>query len=128
MKLAIVTAYPPSKVTLNEYAYHLVKHFRQKEDITEIILLTDTTKSAKDLLFTAEGCKISVNECWTFNSYFNVVSVNKALNKTKPDAVLFNLQFMKFGDKKIAAALGLMLAIIISGIGFRLLIFLIFTI
>ena len=30
MKLAIVTAYPPSKVTLNEYAYHLVKHFRQK--------------------------------------------------------------------------------------------------
>ena len=31
MKLAIVTAYPPSKVTLNEYAYHLVKSFRQSE-------------------------------------------------------------------------------------------------
>ena len=36
MKLAIVTAYPPSKVTLNEYAYHLVKNFRLKEEITEI--------------------------------------------------------------------------------------------
>ena len=30
MKLAIVTAYPPSKVTLNEYAYHLKSAFFQK--------------------------------------------------------------------------------------------------
>ena len=112
MKLAIVTAYPPSKVTLNEYAYHLVKHFRQKEDITEIILLTDKTKGEKDLSFSEDGCKISVKECWEFNSYLNIVNVTKAINQTKPDAVLFNLQFMKFGDKKIAAALGLMLPLV----------------
>lgn len=109
MKLAIVTAYPPSKVTLNEYAYHLVKHFRQREGITEIILLTDTTKGKKDIEFTETGCKITVRECWTFNSYKNIFSVTKAINETKPDSVLFNLHFMKFGDKKIAAALGLML-------------------
>ena len=72
MKLAIVTAYPPSKVTLNEYAYHLVKHFRQKEDITEIVLLTDKTTNAKDLSFTEKGCKITVKECWNFNSYTNI--------------------------------------------------------
>ena len=47
MKLAIVTAYPPSKVTLNEYAYHLVKHFRQKDNVTEIVLLTDKTEGCK---------------------------------------------------------------------------------
>ena len=35
--------------------------------------------------------------------------MNKALSETKPDAVLFNLQFLKFGDKKIPAALGLLL-------------------
>ncbi|WP_179337132.1 glycosyltransferase [Winogradskyella ludwigii] len=109
MKLAIITAYPPSKVTLNEYAYHLVKQFRQKEEVTELILLTDKTEGAKDIEFIEEGCKITVKECWSFNSYKNIVSVTKALNNTKPDAVLFNLQFMKFGDKKIAAALGLML-------------------
>ena len=107
MKLAIVTAYPPSKVTLNEYAYHLVKHFRQNEDITEIILLTE-----KDLSFSEDGCKISVKECWEFNSYLNIVNVTKAINQTQPDAVLFNLQFMKFGDKKTAAALGLMLPLV----------------
>ncbi|MBT8260625.1 MAG: glycosyl transferase family 1, partial [Bacteroidia bacterium] len=109
MKLAIVTAYPPSKVTLNEYAYHLVKNFRQKESITEIVLLTDKTEGVKDINFEGEGCKISINECWEFNSYANILNVTRAINHTQPDAVLFNLQFMKFGDKKIAAALGLML-------------------
>jgi len=109
MKLAIVTAYPPSKVTLNEYAYHLVRHFRQKERITELVLLTDKTEGAKDLEFTEHGCKVTVKECWQFNSYRNISSVIKAVNETKPEAILFNLQFMKFGDKKIPAALGLML-------------------
>ena len=112
MKLAIVTAYPPSKVTLNEYAYHLVKHFRQKERITELVLLTDKTAGEKDLKFTELGCKITIKECWKFNSYTNIFGVTKAINETKPDAVLFNLQFMKFGDKKVAAALGLMLPLV----------------
>ncbi len=108
MKLALVTAYPPSKVTLNEYAYHLVKYFRQKSEVSEIILLTDYTNDKKDILFTEDGFKITVKECWKFNSHKNIISITKAINQTKPDAILFNLQFMKFGDKKIAAALGLL--------------------
>lgn len=112
MKLAIVTAYPPSKVTLNEYAYHLVKHFRQKESVTEIILLTDKTKGEKDISFIEDGCKITVKECWEFNGYLNIINITKAIEYALPDAVLFNLQFMKFGDKKIPAALGLLLPIV----------------
>lgn len=112
MKLAIVTAYPPSKVTLNEYAYHLVKQFRQKDKITELVLLTDRTDGEKDIQFTENGCKITIKECWEFNSYLNIINVTKAINKEAPDAVLFNLQFMKFGDKKIAAAFGLMLPLV----------------
>ncbi|WP_405205101.1 glycosyltransferase [Aquimarina sp. LLG6339-5] len=109
MKLAIVTAYPPSKVTLNEYAFHLVKHFRQQEEITELVLLTDVTESEANIEFEEAGCKVIVKSCWKFNSYRNIISVMKAVKQTKPDAILFNLQFMKFGDKKIAAALGLLL-------------------
>ena len=112
MKLAIVTSYPPSKVTLNEYAYHLVKSFRTQEEITELILLTDKTPNSKELNFTEQGCKITVKECWKFNSYKNIRTVIKAINETKPNSVLFNLQFMKFGDKKIPAALGLCLPLI----------------
>ncbi|WP_299762474.1 glycosyltransferase [uncultured Dokdonia sp.] len=112
MKLAIVTAYPPSKVTLNEYAFHLVKHFRQKEEITEIVLLTDRTQGEKNLSFTENGCKITIKECWSFNSYRTLYSVSNAIKNTQPDAVLFNLQFMKFGDKKIPATLGLLLPLV----------------
>ena len=109
MKLAIVTAYPPSKITLTEYAYYLVKSFRLHANVEELILLTDRTEGEKDLKFEENGCKITVKECWQFNSYSNLLSVSKAVRTTKPDAVLFNLQFMKFGDKKIPAALSLLL-------------------
>ncbi len=112
MKLAIVTAYPPSKVTLTEYGYHLVKHFRLQEEVSEIVLITDRTEGVKDLDFQEEGCKITVKECWSFNSYGNVFNVYRSIAETKPDAVLFNIQFLKFGDKKIPAALGLMLPLL----------------
>ncbi len=112
MKLAIVTAYPPSKVTLNEYAFHLVKQFRQKEAITEIVLLTDTTEGKKPTSFIEYGCKVSVRECWSFNSYRTISSVSSAIKSVQPDVVLFNLQFMKFGDKKVAATLGLLLPLV----------------
>lgn len=109
MKLAIVTAFPPSKVTLNEYGYHLVKHFSQKEEISEIVLLTDHTIEPKQLDFETNNCKVTVRDSWKFNSYKNVFSIYKTVKAEKPDAILFNLQFMKFGDKKVPATLGLML-------------------
>ena len=34
MKIGIVTSFPPSKVTLNEYAYHLVKNFVANENVS----------------------------------------------------------------------------------------------
>ncbi|SIQ42095.1 glycosyltransferase [Maribacter ulvicola] len=109
MRLAIVTAYPPSKVTLSEYGYHLVKHFRLQKEVTEIIVIADKTEGKKDLIFNEDGCKITVKECWNFNDYGNLFKINKVISATKPVAVLFNLQFLKFGDKKIPAALGLIL-------------------
>ncbi|MGB2129390.1 MAG: glycosyltransferase [Flavicella sp.] len=109
MKIAIVTAFPPSKITLNEYAYYLVKYFRQKAEISEIIILADTNKSHESPNFGTFGCKVSIVKSWSFNSYWNLFSVFKQVHKHKPDVVLFNLQFLKFGNKKIPAALGLFL-------------------
>ena len=112
MKLAIVTAYPPSKVTLNEYAYHLVKHFRQQQRIDELVILTDCQADEAEINFEEQGCKITVKTCWKFNNYANILTVMKAVSQVKPDAILFNLQFMKFGDRKIVAALGLLLPLL----------------
>ncbi|WP_417886531.1 glycosyltransferase [Zunongwangia sp.] len=111
MKLAIVTAFPPSKVTLNEYGYHLVKNFAAKKDVEEIVLITDYTEADKQLDF-ENSEKITIKQCWKFNDYKNVATIYKAITKEKPDAILFNLQFMKFGDKKVVAALGLLLPMI----------------
>lgn len=108
MKLAVITAFPPSKVTLNEYGYHLVKNFAQKNEISEVILLCDKTQDARQLDF-KNSDKVKVRECWSFNSYTNIISIMDAIRAEKPDAVLINLQFMKFGDKKVPAALGLLI-------------------
>lgn len=118
MKLAVVTAFPPSKVTLNEYGYHLVKNFVQKEEVSELLLLSDKTEAPKQLDF-ENSEKVTVNECWSFNSYTNFFSIIKQVIKEKPETVLFNLQFVKFGDKKIPAALGLLLPMVLRLLGFK---------
>ena len=118
MKIAVVTAFPPSKVTLNEYGYHLVKNFVQKEEVSELVLMSDKTKAPKQLDF-ENSDKITVNECWSFNSYFTLFSIIKQALKEKPEVILFNLQFVKFGDKKIPAALGLLLPMVLRVLGFK---------
>jgi glycosyltransferase involved in cell wall biosynthesis len=118
MRVAIISSFPPSKVTLNEYGYHLVKNFVQKQEVSELILITDKTKEPKQLDF-ENSHKVKVNEAWAFNSYFNIFTIIKAVLKEKPDSVLFNLQFVKFGDKKIPAALGLLLPMILKLLGFN---------
>jgi glycosyltransferase involved in cell wall biosynthesis len=108
LKLAIVTSYPPSKRTLNEYGFYLTNHFKQKtDDYSEILLLTDKLPEGQKFDFPAEGVKISAQEVWDFNKITNPLSILSAIRKFKPDVVLFNIQFLSFGDKKIAAALGL---------------------
>lgn len=107
MKLGIVSAFPPSKVTLNEYAHHLVLNFRNHQSVGEIIVFTNITEDEVTSNYSVEDCTVTFVSCWKFNSYFNLLSIRKAIRTHQPDMVLYNLQFMKFGDKKIPAALGL---------------------
>jgi glycosyltransferase involved in cell wall biosynthesis len=118
MKLALITAFPPSKVTLNEYGFHLAKNFVNLNEISSLILMTDKTLASKQLDF-ENSYKIKVNECWKFNSYFNIFSIIIQTFKEKPDYLLFNLQFVKFGDKKIPAALGLLIPLVLRIFGFK---------
>ena len=118
MKIAVVTAFPPSKVTLNEYGYHLVKNFVQKDEVSELVLICDKTEAPKQLDFDNSE-KVTVNECWSFNSYTTLFSILKQVIKEKPETILFNIQFVKFGDKKIPAALGLLLPMILRLLGFK---------
>lgn len=108
MRLAIITPYPPSEGTLNEYGFHLVKSFTGKQAIDKMFILTNHLTDDNSYLTSAyEG--LSIQPCWRFNGWFNTITIMRELRRIKPDMILMNLQFMTFGDRKIPAALGLFL-------------------
>jgi glycosyltransferase involved in cell wall biosynthesis len=107
MKLAFISPFPPSQVTLNEYGYHLIKSFTGKPEIENIYVLTNNLDDNSQYSRYAEK-GIEIVPCWKFNSMFNFIKIGWQLRKLKPDAVILNLQFMTFGSGKIPAALGLL--------------------
>ncbi len=104
--LALVTAFPPSSGSLNEYALHLVNAFARRSDLDHIIVLAD--KMDAPLPELDLDPKIEVRRVWAFNDMFSAKKIMTAIDNCKPDNVLFNLQTASFGDKEIPAALGLL--------------------
>jgi len=108
LSLAIVSPYPPSKGTLNEYAHHLVNHFKDKTNLKEIHIISD--KLPEGLSFPDIESEVAVHfhQSWSFNSMTNALKIRKQIKKIAPDVVFYNIQFLSFGDKKIPATLGLL--------------------
>lgn len=110
MKIALVSTYPPGKGSLNEYAFHFVKHLRTKSEVSEITLLVDELEAEG---YTPEatnnGCVgLNFQESWQFGHWRNAWRIQKAVAEVQPDVVLFNIQFASFADQRIPAALGLL--------------------
>src|SRR5947209_7778600 len=95
IKLAIVTTYPPGNGTLNEYAYHFVRFLRKKNDVSEIILLTDELPPGQhytgESLSAEKEVPLRIIPCWRFGAWNNPLRILAAIRACKPDAVLFNL-------------------------------------
>ncbi len=107
IKLAFVSPYPPSKGTLNEYAFHLVKHLKEKEEIEEIIIISDKLPEGESFPEIKGKAKVTVMGLWDFNGMFNFSKIRKAIKKSGANVAFFNIHFLSFGDKKIPATLGL---------------------
>lgn len=109
LRLAIITTHPPGKGSLNEYAYHFVRFLRQKEEVGEVILLPDELPPGQAYHFEARQghAPVRVIPCWSFGAKDNALRIRAAVRQTDPDAVLFNIQFATFGNRKVAATLGL---------------------
>ena len=110
MHIAIVTTYPPSKGTLNEYAFHFVRSLRTKEEIRQITLLVDELpeNAAYPMPETDRTLvPLAIIPCWRFNDTHNLWRIVSTVRMADPDLVLFNLQFATFGDRKAPAAMGL---------------------
>lgn len=116
MKIAFVSPYPPSQVTLNEYGYHLIRSFVGKPEVEAVYVLTNhLNDNLRYSQYALEGMELI--PCWTFNNWFSVLHIREQLQKLKPDVVILNLQFMTFGEGKIPAALGLLTPWMIKQMG-----------
>ena len=103
--IAIVTAFPPSAGSLNEYGFHLVNAFAGRGDIEKIIVIAD--KYEDNMPELDLGPKVEVRRVWRFNSPFAGLHILRALKSCKAEGALYNLQTASFGDSEIPAALGL---------------------
>ncbi|TFD30663.1 glycosyltransferase [Cryobacterium cryoconiti] len=105
LRIGVVTAFPPGRNSLNEFGFHLVKHLVAQSEVQEVLLYSDVTDAGTP----APMDGVTDHPSWTFNSVTNVFRLTRTIARTRPDAVLFNLQFATFGDKRIAGALGLLI-------------------
>lgn len=111
MRIAIITTHPPSKGSLNEYAYHFIRFLKTKvENVEEIVLLLDELPEGEEYSSEQNQAQVPVRSvpCWKFNAIDNIARIYKAVRETNPDIVLFNIQFASFGDRKFPATLGLL--------------------
>jgi len=112
MRIAIVTPYPPSQGSLNEYAFHFIRFLRQKPEVREIFILSDHLPD--DATYPAETASppglapLHIVPCWRFGDLGNALRIVRTARDLAPDIVLFNIQFASFGSSKPAAALGLL--------------------
>lgn len=122
MRIAMVSPYPPSKGTLNEYAYHLVRVLRKKDmDVSELIVLSDELSDGHDYepdIRLDQDVPLRVIPAWRFGAWNNPLRILKAVRQHKPDIVLFNIHFASFGDGKVSATLGLLSVALVKAAGF----------
>ena len=118
LRIAVVTTHPPSKNTLNEYGFHLVKALRQKQEIAEIILLVEELSGDEVYSFADDAVPVTVDVCWRFGDVTNAMRIQRAVKRHKPDVVFFNIQFASFGPDKATAAVGLLAPALVKAAGY----------
>lgn len=115
MRIAVVTTFPPSTGSLNEYAYHFIRILRQKPEVSEVVLLTDELPAGQDYE-TLE--RVRIIPCWRFGAAMNAKRILAAVREQRPDVVLFNIQFASFGSGKVPATLGLLAPKLVKRAGY----------
>ncbi|HLW53852.1 MAG TPA: glycosyltransferase [Candidatus Angelobacter sp.] len=105
MKICLVSAFPPSKVVLNEYGYHVAKEL-QADPLVSLTVIGDRLPDGD-----FELPDFAVERSWEVNRLSNHRGLLRALRSVKPDVVWFNLVFSSFGTREypLAAFSGLTL-------------------
>ncbi len=127
MKIALVSAFPPSGRQLNEYGLHLACEL-QNNPLLSLTIVGDELGNC-DFATDAHGQKIEAHDelpdfdvvrSWRFNSITNPYRLLKTLRTLKPDVVWFNLVFSTFATQQypVAAFAGLTIPALTRAAGF----------
>src|SRR5262249_6849528 len=105
MKICFVSGFPPSKVVLNEYGFHVAREL-QADPLVSLTILADEHSGPEP-----ELPEFDVERCWKVNRVSNHGSLLRAIRNYQPDVVWFNLVFSSFGNREnpLAAFSGLTL-------------------
>jgi glycosyltransferase involved in cell wall biosynthesis len=102
VKIALITSFPPSRHALNEYGFHVAEQLRQERCVDLTVLGDYLPAPAEEL----PGFKVV--RCWGFGKAGNAATLTRAIRSVKPEVAWFNLGFASFGDRPLAAILGLL--------------------
>jgi glycosyltransferase involved in cell wall biosynthesis len=112
MRIALVSAFPPSRHHLSEYGFHLADELRRQE--VDFTVLGDEYSSEEP-----ELPGFVVRRCWRVGDLNNVPRILSALRENPPDVVWFNLVYSTFGANPLAAFSGLCAPALARAAGFR---------
>ena len=113
MRIALVTAFPPSRHHLSEYGYHLASELRRGG--TDFVILGDEYEERK--LPELKG--FDVRRCWKAGGLNNARRILATLREIQPDIVWFNLVYSTFGATALPAFAGLCTPALARAAGFR---------
>ncbi len=115
-RLGVVTTMPPGTGSLGEYGLHLVGALADKPDVRQVVVLTD---HLPDGLTHPDRPGVRVVPCWGFNRPGSAIGIVRAARRERLDTLVWSLQFASFGDRRVAAALGLLAPLLARMAGIR---------
>ena len=103
LRIALVSAYPPSTGPLSEYGWHLVEYLKHSERVEQVYVLADRVSGS----LTEAAATSDVIRCWSFGGATLPVAVVRQARYLNVDAIWFNLHLTSSGNTKLSRLAGI---------------------
>jgi len=112
LRIGLVTAYPPSRASLNEYGFHLAEALREVPGVAEVIVFADDEAVFDEPPPSPDSLRAPLRgvRSWSFDDAKNPARLLAALRRERPDVVLWNTHFRSFAAGAVASATSLLAA------------------
>jgi glycosyltransferase involved in cell wall biosynthesis len=96
MKVCLISAYPPSKGNLAEYAYFLTRELVKEPAISSLTILANGENFRVE-----KKRKIKIVRCWKNDSLLIPIKILVNVYKENPDIIHFNIHMRSWGRKNL---------------------------